>query len=276
VFKEIAMPTVILDRGADYPSTVYRNYATLAGAARRSATPGMEITLDEGSADPVKIKIVALNGNGTQTTNENDLSLVAVVSFENFKTEFGGDLSGFDTANYKDIETSVAPLVGPIDVYKVHHHCSQYSTNETWLSTTKPKVAIISTGDGNVYRHPTADCLERLHRAGIKTYWTESGNGAEPDPLWDTVSGNIVIEVAPGAQTFTLTHGAGGSETYPIAAGGTPTTNTSPAAAQYAWSKNSSVYHFANCRYVQNISAGNLMRGNSPPQGKELHKGCPK
>ena len=58
--------------------------------------------MDEGSADPVKIKIVALNGNRTQTTNENDLSLVAVVSFKNFKTEFGGDLSGVDTANYKD------------------------------------------------------------------------------------------------------------------------------------------------------------------------------
>jgi hypothetical protein len=38
------------------------------------------IVLDQNSAHPVRINLVALNGNGIKTTNENDLSLVAVVS----------------------------------------------------------------------------------------------------------------------------------------------------------------------------------------------------
>jgi hypothetical protein len=64
----------------------------------------------------VTIDAVALSGNGVTTTNENDLSLVAVVHFGPFIAELGGDWSGFQTQNYQDIESSVAPLVGPIDV----------------------------------------------------------------------------------------------------------------------------------------------------------------
>ena len=55
----------------------------------------------------------------------------------------GGDLSGFDERHYEDIETFVADYVGRIDVHKVHHHCSEYSTNDTWLNTTRPRIGII-------------------------------------------------------------------------------------------------------------------------------------
>ena len=41
----------------------------------------MTITLDEASANPVRIQIAAFGGNGISTTNENDLSVVAVVHF---------------------------------------------------------------------------------------------------------------------------------------------------------------------------------------------------
>ncbi len=257
VFQEIALPNIVLDRGQSYPSSTYKNYVTLSGSHRQTATAGQEITLDGGTPNPVKIVIVALSGNGIQTTNENDLSLVAVVHFGSFTAEFGGDLSGFQTDNYQDIETSVAPLVGQVQVYKVHHHCSRYSTNDTWLATIKPQIGIVSAGDGNSYGHPTAECLERLHKAGVKTYWTETGNGADPDPAFDTVAGNVLVQVAPGAPSYTVTHAGANPETYPIAAGAasgaaggsTSRTGSTPVSQpQYAWSKSSSVYHFANCR----------------------------
>ena len=74
-----------------------------------------------------------MNGNGIPTRNENDLSLVALVKFGDFEAAIGGDLSGFSASSYLDIETSVASSVGQIEVYKVHHHCSRYSTNDAWL-----------------------------------------------------------------------------------------------------------------------------------------------
>lgn len=43
----------------------------------------------------------------------------------------------------------------------------------------------------------------------------------------------------------------------------------------YVWSKRSSLYHFASCKYVQQISPANLEEGDIPPPGKTLHEGCP-
>jgi hypothetical protein len=48
-----------------------------------------------------------------------------------------------------------------------------------------------------------------------------------------------------------------------------------PAAPKYAWSKRSDVYHYATCKYVENINPGNLEKGQTPPAGKRLHKNCP-
>jgi hypothetical protein len=245
------------------------------------------ITLDQGSPNPVTITIVALNGNAVQTTNENDLSIVSVVHFGNFVAEFGGDLSGFQTSSYQDIETSVAPKVGRIDVYKVHHHCSAYSSNDAWLQTTLPRIGIISTGNGNTYHHPTAECLERLHKTGVKTYWTEEGNGEPPEPGLDVVAGSVTVEVAPGASEYTVTRFNGGTETFPTWAMGTTTTSTitqtvsgvtptpTPQPMSYAWSTKAKVYHYSTCRFVQSISPQNLQQGPTPPPGRKLHEGCP-
>lgn len=223
-----------------------------------------------------------MNGNGVSTSNENDLSLTALVGYDSFRAEIGGDLSGDNTDQYADIETGVGPKVGHIDVYKVHHHCSSHSTNEAWLKDTTPTIGIISTGDNNAYGHPTADCLERLHQVGIKTYWTEHGNGAAPEPEFDEVAGNVVVEVAPGAAVFSVSSGTQRLASYSITGGSSPNAVppsplSSPAASgeAYAWSKNSNVYHYADCKYVQSISSQNLVTGSNPPADKKLHKNCP-
>ncbi len=126
---------------------------------------------------------------------------------------------------------------------------------------------------------PQTDCLERLHKHNVKTYWTETGNGGEPESGIDVVGGNIVVEVAPTAGSFTVTFGGSHVDTYPLAGSNASVpTNPPPAAStpKYAWSKNSTHYHFANCRFVQNISPASLEQGNSPPPNKTLHKDCPK
>jgi beta-lactamase superfamily II metal-dependent hydrolase len=272
VLTEFPLQKKGYDRGGTYSSSTFQKYVTKLGAKRTTAAVGTTITLDSGSAHPVKIEIIALNGNGVTTTNENDLSVVAAVRFGNFDAVIAGDLSGFKTGSYEDIETSVGPLVGQVEVYKVNHHGSAYSSNDAWLGIIKPKIGIISTGAGNTFGHPTQECLDRLHAAGLKTYWTEVGNGADPDPAVDFVGKNIVVEAIPGSWTFTVTYANNQVSTYPDW-GAPPDAETS---ATFAWSKKSSIYHFAHCSYVQNISAANLEKGNTPPAGKSLHSGCPK
>ena len=257
-----------LDRGSTYTG-VFQAYVTAVGAHRKTATQNMVLTVDQGSPTPVTIQIVALNGNGIKTTNENDLSVDAVVHYGNLDIEMGGDLSGVKSGDYEDIESSVAPLVGEIEVYKVHHHGSRYSSNDTWLRTTRPTVGIISADD-STYHHPTIECLSRLHAAGVKTYWTNASNGAVPVQGLDVVGGNIIVEARPGATTFTVLHNGGVADTYPMKATA-PRTASATGPFRYAWSKKSQVYHDASCSYVANISPDNLVRGNEPPEGKKPH-----
>jgi beta-lactamase superfamily II metal-dependent hydrolase len=279
VLSQFPLRNDAIDRGFSYPGTTYGNYVAAVGSHRKPGALGDILILDKNTANPVQIKIVAVDGNSSSgtvhTSNENDLSLAALVSFGSFREEIGGDLSGDNTQMYQDVETPVAPDVGRIDVYKVHHHCSSHSTNDAWLTATQPAVGIISTGVGNDYGHPTSDCLERLHTHSVKAYWTETGNGVAPENGLDVVGGNIVVEVAAGASNYTITYGGTHVDTYAIAAGGAGPTPPSVTTPKFAWSKKSSHYHLASCRFVANISPDNLQRGDTPPSGKTLHTNCP-
>jgi beta-lactamase superfamily II metal-dependent hydrolase len=286
VLAQFPLTGAAYDRGASYPGDTYEKYAQSVQGHRQTAEAGQTIRLDAGTRGEVDLSVIAVNGAGIATTNENDLSVSILLAFGSFRAEIGGDLSGAKTGTYKDIETTVAPLVGRLDVYKVHHHCSSYSSNETWLETTRPAVGIISTGDGNGYGHPAPDCVARLHAANVAAYWTETGAGATPQPGLDTVGGSVVVEVAPGAATYTVRTGAGSPVTYPIAgAGGGGAVTPAPVIVvpppiltggpKYAWSKRSTVYHYADCAMVARISADNLVQSDTPPDGKRLHENCP-
>ncbi len=180
------------DRGGSYTTATYTNYVNTLGARRRTMVKDQIVTLDSLSAHPVTIKCVNLNGAGVSTTDENTLSMVLKISYGEFDAVFGGDIGGYNSGDYRDIESIVGPQVGPVEVLKVHHHGSATSTNPTWLSTIQPKIGVISVGN-NSYGHPTAAALGRLHTALVKTYWTELGDGVAPLAGWDKVSNNQVI-----------------------------------------------------------------------------------
>jgi len=56
---------------------------------------------------------------------------------------------------------------------KVAHHGSASGTSADLLATVHPHYAVISVGARNVYGHPRREVLERLQRAGVKTYRTD-------------------------------------------------------------------------------------------------------
>lgn len=184
----------------------FNDYVAAVGNKRRSVTQNTVITLDADSPNPVRINIAAFNGAGVPTTNENDQSVAAVVHFGEFDVMMAGDLSGFRTPSYRDIETPVSKLVGQVEVLKINHHGSDHSSNSRWLAKLKPRVAMISAGDGNTHGHPTPTTVQRLHDTGIRrVYWTQRGNGATPKRGRDVVArGAIVVQVAPNADKFTV------------------------------------------------------------------------
>jgi beta-lactamase superfamily II metal-dependent hydrolase len=219
----ITIGTAGYDRGYSYSSATYTNYVNTLGAKRTTIAKNQVITLDAGAANPVTITCVDLNGAGVYSpsgSDENAKSVVLKVSYGAFDEVIAGDLTGDGST---DVETTVGPLVGDLEVYKVHHHGSAYSSNDSWLSAITPEVGIIQVGDGNSYGHPTAAALGRLHAHGVQTYWTETGAGATPDPAWDTVAdGTVLVQADPGTSQGYTVSGPGFYDSYPNGGGPPP------------------------------------------------------
>lgn len=93
----------------------------------------------------------------------NDQSMVLLMECDGIKTLFTGDLT-------KEKEELTA--FGDIDVLKVAHHGSRYSTGQPFLEKTTPVISIISAGRNNGYGHPHQELLERLTRADSLIYQT--------------------------------------------------------------------------------------------------------
>lgn len=197
------------DRGtASLPSTqVYTRYANTVSLKRQTVSLGQQIVLDAASANPVIFRVVATNGNGVSgSLDENDRSVVLVLTFGSFDAIFGGDL---ETRG----EAVLAATVGQVELYKVHHHGSSTSSTATFVNAIHPKVAALSMGAPNPFDHPTATALGNIHAIGSTAYWSTSGDGAAPGSMDVVANGTIRTQVPAGGASFTVT-AAGASTTY--------------------------------------------------------------
>lgn len=68
-------------------------------------------------------------------------------------------------------------LVPSADVLKVAHHGSRTSTSERFLQAVGPSFAVISSGAGNRYGHPSPIVLGRLRAGGVEVLRTDRGGG---------------------------------------------------------------------------------------------------
>jgi len=128
----------------------------------QTASLGMTIVLDDG----VSLEVCSVDGNGNinpdTDASENDFSIGVLISYGDYQEWIGGDLSGFSLGGYSDIETSAAAHIGDVEVLRVNHHGSKFSSNTTFLENLDPEVSIISVGSNNKYEHPDLDSLTRL------------------------------------------------------------------------------------------------------------------
>jgi competence protein ComEC len=86
-----------------------------------------------------------------------------------------------------DAEAEAVPLdPGPVDVLKVAHHGSDDAGLGALLDRVRPRLAVISVGAGNSYRHPTAGTLTILAAHGVRTLRTDR-------------DGTVTIDVDRGA-----------------------------------------------------------------------------
>src|SRR5262249_13634873 len=69
--------------------------------------------------------------------------------------------------SYNDLETSIAEKVGNVEVMKINHHGSAYSSNSAFLRALSPEFMIVTSGARNTYQHPSRSVMERATQNGI-------------------------------------------------------------------------------------------------------------
>lgn len=96
----------------------------------------------------------------------NEISIAGILEILGIKTFFGGDI-GFkkesELARKYDLD---------VDILKVNHHGSKYSSGGEFLREVSPIFSVIEVGK-NSYGHPTEEALGRLENYGSKIFRTD-------------------------------------------------------------------------------------------------------
>lgn len=104
--------------------------------------------------------------NFIESTDLNETTLVSLLQSQNSKILFTGDID----AKIEDYLIRKYDL--DIDVLKVSHHGSKFSSGEKFLSNISPKIAVIEVGK-NSYGHPTKEVLKNLASVGAQIFRTD-------------------------------------------------------------------------------------------------------
>lgn len=108
-------------------------------------------------------------GATTVERGANETSAVFLLSYGNFDVLLPGDISS-------KIESQLE--LEDIEVLKVAHHGSKYSTSKEFLSQVEPELAIISVGK-NPFGHPTEEVIKRIRELGIRLLRTDQSGEIE-------------------------------------------------------------------------------------------------
>lgn len=98
--------------------------------------------------------------------NENDCSLVGLLSYGEHQFLFTGDIG-------KEVEKEIVKYVpNSITILKVAHHGSKNSSDEQFIQKIKPQYSIVSVGENN-YGHPAPEVISVLQNASSSIWSTK-------------------------------------------------------------------------------------------------------
>jgi len=134
------------------------------GASVREGAGPQTIMLDQG------ISFTVLNPRKGETYSQtNDFGIAGLLRYGKLNVVLTADITG-------EREEAMMPfLPSPVDILKVAHHGSKYSSSLPFLRHILPHLAVISVGKNNRYGHPTPEALARLARVGAHIWRTDQG-----------------------------------------------------------------------------------------------------
>jgi competence protein ComEC len=166
LFGEIKVKQLILPRETER-SALEKKIIDLAAKSGTDIFPGGAGTGWESSYGDFEI----LNPTGN-AGERNERSIVLLAKIGGKKWLFTGDLGFEGEQTFVDRYGKV-----DIDVLKVGHHGSKYSSSVLFLEHLDPEYAVISVGAQNRYGHPGREVIDSLKEKGVRTFRTDV-NGA--------------------------------------------------------------------------------------------------
>jgi len=145
--------------------------------------------------------------------DENPFSNVIKISYGNFRYYAGGDIPGvpdYTQPYWRDMETPVAAVVGPVDAMTLDHHGNRDSTNGAILRALRPRVIIqqnwlsAQPGEEVVVRlasHEFYPGPRDVFSTGMSAE-TRTAIGPIMDRIYRSYGGHIVLRVAPGGSSY--------------------------------------------------------------------------
>ena len=116
-----------------------------------------------------KLKIKTYTPN-TDTKNDNDSSIITLLSYKDFDLLFMADAG---VKGFENIKNNLHN--NDIEILKSGHHGANNTVSKNMIKTINPDAAIISTGL-NPYGHPTKQTLKTFEKNDVKIYRTDIDN----------------------------------------------------------------------------------------------------
>jgi beta-lactamase superfamily II metal-dependent hydrolase len=193
-------PDVCYDRGESYSSYQFSEYITAVGPRRR--TPAVAETLINISNPHGKIvlSVFAVSGHIRKdgyagTSDENTQSIALLLEFvstnqDTFKFFTAGDLY----SKQESLLVVKNPELERVQLMKISHHGSSFSTPQILLDKLKPLAVFISCGENNPYGHPHTETLLKLQNAeSVRfVYQTTAGSHTTAKSI---IAGHITASV---------------------------------------------------------------------------------
>lgn len=145
--------------------------------------------------------------------DENPLSNVLTIAYGRFKYYTGGDISGvpdYTQPWWRDVETPVSAVVGPVDVMLLDHHGNRDTVNENILRNLAPRVMV---QENWLSPQPGEEVVTRMASKGLypgprdvfstgMSPETRAAIGPIMDSIYKSYHGHVVIRVAPGGDRY--------------------------------------------------------------------------
>ncbi|MEZ0611822.1 ComEC/Rec2 family competence protein [Fibrella sp. WM1] len=144
--------------------------------------------------------------------NENPLCMAFTFSYGPFDYFTGADntgLRGYGMPHWFDTETPMAKAVGPVDVMTLNHHGNRDASNETFLNTLNPTVAVqqswCSDQPGQEVMHRLGTLPKGQKRDAFALHLLPESKtylGFWLNQIYRSTEGHVLIRVLPGGRQY--------------------------------------------------------------------------